>query len=376
MSTFWTPTMQTYYQQLQNLQDFSTVDQDQGVTRLDRRITATPDGHFDPLIAAFEGHDPQPRVVHIQAPAHFSPQNDAHQQALAVRQTMGILNVNLAPTVTEETLSTAVPITVYQRPYAGQRQCLIFLHGGGFIGGSDAVVANFCKGLVDHSAGRLAVFNINYRLAPEATLDDMQWDVDLAVRWVHDHAADYHAPADALAIGGDSAGATLALEAAYHDRVVNRHWLAHEILIYPLISFTARTEVWPLANYHVAPTDEARLADRLTGMVQLRKMLINIYPGNRTLRDPLVSPGEISDDWLRIFPETLLMTPEFDYLRPQDEAFARHLGALGVPTTDVCYRGMDHAFIDKYGIYPQAEDAAMVINHWLDISQGGKNEVF
>lgn len=97
MSTFWTPTMQTYYQQLQNLQDFSTVDQDQGVTRLDRRITAAPDGHFDPLIAAFEGHDPQPRVVHIQAPAHFSPQNDAQQQALAVRQTMGILNVNLAP---------------------------------------------------------------------------------------------------------------------------------------------------------------------------------------------------------------------------------------------------------------------------------------
>lgn len=36
--------------------------------------------------------------------------------------------------------------------------------------------------------------------------------------------------------------------------------------------------------------------------------------------------------------------------------YGAKLASAGVRTKVFRYKGMDHAFIDKYGLYPQAED--------------------
>lgn len=55
-------------------------------------------------------------------------------------------------------------------------------------------------------------------------------------------------------------------------------------------------------------------------------------------------------------PKTLIITAEYDFLKVQGEAFGKKLINSNVDTKIIRYRGVDHAFIDKCGIYPQAED--------------------
>lgn len=76
--------------------------------------------------------------------------------------------------------------------------------------------------------------------------------------------------------------------------------------------------------------------------------------GNAGADDPLVSP---------IYREggfgcpLLIQYAEYDYLRPQVEAFARRLAAQGAQVDTILYRGLNHAFLDLFGIVPQAQES-------------------
>ena len=69
---------------------------------------------------------------------------------------------------------------------------------------------------------------------------------------------------------------------------------------------------------------------------------------------PELSPLMVED--LSQFPKTLIVSAEYDFLRLQDEAYVNRLNAAGVEVRYIQYKGMDHAFLDKCGVYPQAED--------------------
>ena len=60
-------------------------------------------------------------------------------------------------------------------------------------------------------------------------------------------------------------------------------------------------------------------------------------------------------------PKAILVGAEFDGLRIQTEFYAKQLQDAGVDVTCYRYKGMTHAFIDKLGFVPQAEDLADVI---------------
>ncbi len=61
-------------------------------------------------------------------------------------------------------------------------------------------------------------------------------------------------------------------------------------------------------------------------------------------KDPLVSPSFLSDAELRALPPTLVVTAEYDTLRPSIEKFTAHAAELGAPVTTQRFDGVDHGF--------------------------------
>jgi triacylglycerol lipase len=93
---------------------------------------------------------------------------------------------------------------------SGMRPVLVFVHGGGFIGGNKSTPGSPFYDNVPLWAARngLVGVNITYRLAPQAPWPAGAEDVGLAMRWVMDNIARYGGDPSRIFLFGHSAGAT------------------------------------------------------------------------------------------------------------------------------------------------------------------------
>lgn len=96
---------------------------------------------------------------------------------------------------------------------------LLFVHGGGFVGGDkngDGVFyGNVGRYFAHH--GFLSVC-MNYRLAPASTWPAGSDDVATALAWVVEHGAGYGGDADKIVVIGQSAGAAHVASVIFDDR--------------------------------------------------------------------------------------------------------------------------------------------------------------
>jgi len=123
----------------------------------------------------------------------------------------------------------ALPARHYA-PASGALPVLLYLHGGGFTVGSIATHDGLCRRLA-HLA-QCAVVSLDYRLAPEfkfPTAHEDTWD---ALQWIAHHGSQRGLDSSRLAIGGDSAGGTLAAACAIEARDHGLP-LALQMLFYP-----------------------------------------------------------------------------------------------------------------------------------------------
>lgn len=106
------------------------------------------------------------------------------------------------------------------------RPAIVFVHGGGFVGGDKAGLRNEAKAYADR--GYVTV-SINYRLREGAAISfdsptleavlavaDAQHDAQAAVRWLRRHAAEYRIDPGRIAMYGVSAGAVTSLGVAFN----------------------------------------------------------------------------------------------------------------------------------------------------------------
>ena len=90
---------------------------------------------------------------------------------------------------------------------------IFFMHGGGWSGGNkrDAQVLPFMSGV----ERGYAIISVGYRLVPHIRYPDNLFDIKAALRWVAQNAETYLLDADRVALTGASAGAHLAMMAAF-----------------------------------------------------------------------------------------------------------------------------------------------------------------
>ena len=146
--------------------------------------------------------------------------------------------------------------------------------------------------------------------------------------------------------------------------------IALQVLIYPVLVIgdtSVPGYIWSEDMIKIAQELEEKVRP-LIGLGRPSKdfsdpILSSYLPSFELVNDPYVSP--ILAKSHSNLPKAILVGAEFDGLRIQTEFYAKQLKDAGVDVTCYRYKGMTHAFIDKLGFVPQAEDLASVISEYI-----------
>jgi acetyl esterase len=205
----------------------------------------------------------------------------------------------------------------------GRHPVVIYLHGGGWAFGSPA---SFRKlGVQFAEAGYLTII-LDYRLAPEHPFPAALDDTIFAVVWASQNASRWNGDGRRIAIGGDSAGANLALSALTSSTPELRSLVRAAVLFYGAYDLNAT-------------------AERTRSLPGLQKQLSTYVSGvERLLGDPRVSP--LNAVAPGVLPPCFIMGAETDSWCLADSlALAQSLSAVASPYELHVMEGMPHGFI-------------------------------
>ena len=123
----------------------------------------------------------------------------------------------LEKTVVYATLpdGSRLPLDMWPAPSVQEEQlhpAIVRLHGGGWVQGSRGELNDWNKWFNELG---YSVYDVDYRMPPRAHWRDEVGDVKCALGRVAAHAAEYHIDPGRISLMGESAGANLALLAAY-----------------------------------------------------------------------------------------------------------------------------------------------------------------
>jgi acetyl esterase len=229
---------------------------------------------------------------------------------------------------------------------------LLYMHGGGFVVGSLDSHEPLCRGIASRCDA--AVLSIAYRLAPEHKFPAAFEDCVDALAWIGRRGAALGLDAARVAVGGDSAGGTLAAAlaiAARNDNALPQPRL--QVLAYPGVSS------WQQSPSH----------DRYgSGYLLERETIAWFY--RQYLRDdsdradwrfaPLAAP-----DLTGVAP-ALVILAEYDPLVDEGRDYAARLQTADVAVDLRIYPGMIHEFLRMGNVVGDAlraqDDIARAIN--------------
>jgi acetyl esterase len=225
-----------------------------------------------------------------------------------------------------------VPCRLYMPNDVGRPGLIVYAHGGAFVQGSLPSWDHFLRDLVRLSG--VAALSVDYRLAPEhrfpAAFDDMAAITRLAAR----EGAGLGIDPTRLAVGGDSAGACLALGAALAMRDAGETALRFQLLIYGCFSTDVESPSWQRFGQG-AGLSQASM--RWAWQTYLEK--------SEQWQDWRAAP--ILAD-LTGLPPALLIVGNLDPLLDDNQNLTARLKQSGVPCGLTVYEGINHGFI-RYG---------------------------
>ena len=228
---------------------------------------------------------------------------------------------------------------------------LLYFHGGGFTIGNLETHDSLCRQLALRSGA--AVVALDYRLAPEHPFPCAVDDSWAALHWLAAQAGALGLDGTRLAVGGDSAGGTLAAVAALHARDAGLP-LALQVLITPGATAHADTPSHRLfANGFLL--DAAGIA-----------WFFDHYIPHHHRKDWRFAPLN-ADDADGVAPACVILA-ECDPLVDEGLAYADKLRSAGVAVSLELYRGLTHDFIKMGRVLPEAALAQQAIADALRVA--------
>ncbi|HHL2066628.1 alpha/beta hydrolase fold domain-containing protein [Clostridium perfringens] len=280
-----------------------------------------------------------------------------------MRDNMGLLNLNLCKSnilMSKENIN-GVNCRVYKKEGLKENlPCIVYIHGGAFIGGSLDVSENPCKLIAEGING--VVISVDYSLAPEKPYPLGLNDCRKVVEYIEENNFLYGIDKSKIGIVGESAGANLATIVANENSNIK-----FQGLVYPVVTFVEKN---PFFNWDIDlyknPYKEEKIYNFINSLRNCEDLVQKLYI-QRTLDPRREDLSPIFNKNLSKAKKTLIAVSEYDYLRVQGEAYGKLIHKAGVETKIIRYEGVNHAFLDNLGIYPQAEDTINeIVKEFLD----------
>ena len=205
---------------------------------------------------------------------------------------------------------------------AGALPLVLWVHGGGWIGGSKEGLTSYLKLIASHG---YVVAGPGYSLAPEHHYPTPSRQMMQALAFLQANADRYQIDPDRIAIGGDSAGAQIA---AQLGALVTTPGYAAAVGVTPAITAARlRGLVLACGRYDLGLTGQMSTA---AGR-RFIKTIMWAYSGTRHyLRDPAFATFSVANHVTPAFPPALITVGNGDPLRPHSELFAERLRAQGI----------------------------------------------
>ncbi|MGC8807525.1 MAG: alpha/beta hydrolase [Thiomonas sp.] len=226
---------------------------------------------------------------------------------------------------------------------------LLYLHGGGFVIGSAATHDALCRQLALRSGWM--VLSLDYRLAPEHRFPTAFNDSFDALQWLHAHGDLIGADTRCLAVGGDSAGGTLAAACALAARDAALP-LALQLMFYP-----------GMGCGHDTPSQRRYAQGFLLDRDQIDWFFGLYLRGPQDCTDWRFAPQHAADH--RGLAPAWLAVAGCDPLRDEGLAYAELLRRAGGQVTATEWPGVTHDFIKLSRALPEATQALDSAAHAL-----------
>ncbi|MBR1658465.1 MAG: alpha/beta hydrolase [Synergistaceae bacterium] len=248
--------------------------------------------------------------------------------------------------VRNEIIGSNLRVRIYTPKTGAEKYpVLLWLHEGGFISGVPEMDERLILKIV--KAVRCIVVSPDYRLAPEnpcrAAFDDcyetLLWATEnLPIR------------KDRLAVGGCSAGATLAASMALMARDRKGPQICFQFLLYPHVDFVNDTPSMRQINDTRVWCRELELTSR------------KFYPENADGKLPDFMSPALADD-LSGLPPAYILTGTLDVFRDEIVNYAQRLMQSGVPVELHVIPGIVHAC---EFLFPNAPVCVKFVNEYIN----------